>query len=232
MKFLLVILFAIITSTVLLPSHANEDWKTIHVLTEADNKTEYVFLYSPHDIALNRIFSENSLQLDMMFNVTGNSNEYFELKVPKNFPMDDHTILVTYVTYYNNSREFFLDDASDTHNNIYTLKENECFYHISVFLSGIKSVGFTFGVIPGLDSSYLKSSPVSDSCLLQTIVGHRPILNSIDDLYEQWKNLRGETTLIFPHSVEKLVERGYLVEPLENIPKTQYNYSSTPQIKV
>lgn len=105
-------IFVVVFVSLISLSHAQEDWEEVAVLSTMDNKTEYIFSYSAENIVLEQIFGDKMEYPfpEMRFNTVNNINGSFKLKIPKNFPMESHSDLVTIVTYSNSSKKFILTD--------------------------------------------------------------------------------------------------------------------------
>ena len=208
--FYIFVILVMITISVSIVYAQDAYWAEIPITTASDNSTKYMFLYSVDGVALERAYSKGYPYPDMIFNTTHN-NGYFKLKIPKNFPVDSSAIYATHVTYFNQTQVFFLDNDTRYHGT-YDFMDDTCFYNIHVFLKDVESIGFTIGGAPEAEPRHFESKKVLDMCLLQTFVGHKPDSIKADNMYERWTNVRGEVVYVFSDSVEKLMERKYLVK--------------------
>jgi len=84
-----------------------------------------------------------------------------------------------------------------------TLTEDECFFSYEIAHQGASPIQLLSTYHP-VGTPILVSHPVDDACL-DRVFAAPPC--------EEWHNLRGDVVCVFGSSVEKLVQRGYLVRP-------------------
>jgi len=117
------------------------------------------------------------------------------VKIPRNFP-----VLTTHDDTTHHGTMVSVGGGRELPN---TLTEGECFFSYEIDHQGASPIQLLSTYHP-VGTQILVSHPVDDACL-DRVFAAPPC--------EKWHNLRGDVVCVFGSSVEKLVQRGYLVRP-------------------